>query len=109
VKALAPDFEYEKYYMKTWELEDNNALEYLKLIAVMQKFICQGISVNEFYDLTKLNNKMLDSNRVRRAIATASKYGLKSLYYITSKDKENVSDSIVSHEDDDGECDTCSI
>ena len=108
VKALAPDFEYEKYYMKTWELEDNNSLEYLKLIAVMQKFICQGISVNEFYDLTKLNNKMLDSNRVRRAIATASKYGLKSMYYITSKDKENVSDSIVVIEDDD-ECSNCTI
>ena len=105
VKSLAPDFEFEKYYMKTWELENNDSLEYLKLIAIMQKFICQSISTNEFYDLTKLPNKMLDSNRVRKAIATASKYGLKSLYYITSKDKENTSDVI----NESGCGETCTI
>jgi ribonucleoside-diphosphate reductase alpha chain len=53
------------------------------------------MSVNQWYDLTKLPNKILDSNRVKRDIITAYKYGLKSLYYIRTKDKENKSETIV--------------
>ena len=49
---------------------------------------------------------MIDSNRVRKAIATASKYGLKSLYYITAKDKENTSDTVAP---DEGCGDACKI
>jgi len=95
VKSLVPDFEKEPYYMKAWDLPGNNSAEYLKLIAILQKFIDQGISTNQWYDLTKLPNKILDSNRVKRDIITAYKYGLKSLYYIRSKDKENISETIV--------------
>jgi ribonucleotide reductase alpha subunit len=44
--------------------------------------------------LTKIEGKILDSNRVKRDILTAYKYGLKSLYYIRSKDRENTSEMI---------------
>jgi ribonucleoside-diphosphate reductase alpha chain len=83
----------------------NTSAEYLKLMAVLQKFIDQGMSSNQWYDLTKLPNKILDSNRVKRDILTAWKYGLKSLYYIRSKDKENTSELIV----DGCESGACSI
>ena len=96
VKSLIPDFEKEAYYMKAWDMPGNTSAEYLKLTAVLQKFIDQGMSVNQWYDLTKLPNKILDSNRVKRDIITAYKYGLKSLYYIRTKDKENKSETIVS-------------
>jgi len=95
VKSLVPDFEKEPYYMKAWDMPGNTSSEYIKLMAVLQKFIDQGMSTNQWYDLTKLPNKILDSNRVKRDIITAYKYGLKSLYYIRSKDKENISETIV--------------
>jgi ribonucleoside-diphosphate reductase alpha chain len=94
VKSLIPDFEKEPYYMKAWDMPGNNSSEYIKLMAVLQKFIDQGMSTNQWYDLTKLPNKILDSNRVKRDILTAWKYGLKSLYYIRTKDKENRSETI---------------
>lgn len=95
VKSLVPDFDKEPYYMKSWELPENNSAEYLKLMAILQKFIDQGMSTNQWYDLTKMPNKILDANRVKRDIFTAWKYGLKSLYYIRTKDKENKSETII--------------
>ena len=95
VKSLVPDHELEPYYMMSWWLPDNTSAEYIKLMSVLQKFIDQSISTNQWYDLTKLPNKILDSNRVKRDILTAWKYGLKSLYYIRSKDKENISENMV--------------
>ena len=96
VKSLIPDYDKEKYYMKAWYMPNNDSSEYIKLMAILQKFIDQGMSVNQWYDLTKIEGKVLDSNRVKRDIITAYKYGLKSLYYIRSKDKENTSEVIVS-------------
>ena len=90
--------------MKAWDMPDNTSSEYLKLIAILQKFIDQGISTNQWYDLTKLPNKILDSNRVKRDIITAYKYGLKSLYYIRSKDKENISETILEEACEGGAC-----
>jgi ribonucleoside-diphosphate reductase alpha chain len=95
VKSLVPDYDKEKYYMKAWDMPDNTSAEYIKLMAILQKFIDQGMSVNQWYDLTKIEGKILDSNRVKRDIITAYKYGLKSLYYIRSKDKENTSEVIL--------------
>ena len=80
--------------MKAWEMPDNSSSEYIKLMAILQKFIDQGMSVNQWYDLTKIEGKILDANRVKRDILTAYKYGLKSLYYIRSKDRENTSEMI---------------
>jgi ribonucleoside-diphosphate reductase alpha chain len=95
VKSLVPDWDKEPYYMKAWEMPDNDSSEYIKLMAILQKFIDQGMSVNQWYDLTKIEGKILDANRVKRDILTAYKYGLKSLYYIRSKDRENISERIL--------------
>jgi len=95
VKSLVPDVDKSDYYMKAWDMPGNNSSEYLKLMAVIQKFIDQGMSVNQWYDLTKIEGKILDSNRVKRDIFTAYKYGLKSLYYIRSKDRDNRSEELV--------------
>ncbi len=96
VKSLIPGYDKEAYYMSSWDMPGNNSAEYIKLMAVIQKFIDQGMSTNQWYDLTKLPNKILDSNRVKKDIFTAWKYGLKSLYYIRTKDKENKSEAIDS-------------
>jgi ribonucleoside-diphosphate reductase alpha chain len=94
VRSLVPDYDKENYYMKAWEFPNNDSSEYIKLMAILQKFIDQGMSVNQWYDLTKIEGKILDANRVKRDILTAYKYGLKSLYYIRSKDRENTSEII---------------
>ena len=94
VRSLVPDYDKESYYMKAWEFPNNDSSEYIKLMAILQKFIDQGMSVNQWYDLTKIEGKILDANRVKRDILTAYKYGLKSLYYIRSKDRENTSEKI---------------
>mgnify|MGYP006119182499 FL=1 len=98
VKSLVPDWEKEPFYMKAWEFPNNDSSEYIKLMAILQKFIDQGMSVNQWYDLTKIEGKILDANRVKRDILTAYKYGLKSLYYIRSKDKENTSEQLHQQE-----------
>ena len=95
VRSLVPDHEKENYYMKAWDMPDNTSSDYIKLMAILQKFIDQGMSVNQWYDLTKINGKILDANRVKRDILTAYKYGLKSLYYIRSKDRENISETLT--------------
>jgi len=107
VKSLVPDSDKAKYYMHAWNLMDNDSSEYIKLIAVLQKFIDQGISTNQWYDLTKIEGRVLDSNRVKKDVLTAYKYGLKSLYYIRTKDKENTSGDITV--DDGCESGACSI
>jgi len=104
VKSLVPDFEKEKYYMKAWDMPNNDSSEYIKLMAIIQKFIDQGMSVNQWYDLTKIESRVLDSNRVKRDILTAFKYGLKSLYYIRSKDRENKSELLTSDDGCGGAC-----
>ena len=111
VKSLVPDHEKEKYYTKAWDMPNNDNIEYLQLMAIMQKFICQGMSTNQYYDLTKLPNKTLDANRVKKDILTAYKYGLKSLYYVRTKDKENTSDHVatVHSGQTEAECEGCTI
>jgi ribonucleoside-diphosphate reductase alpha chain len=104
VKSLVPDFQKEEYYMKAWDMPGNTSAEYIKLMSILQKFIDQGMSTNQWYDLTKLPNKTLDSNRVKRDIITAYKYGLKSLYYIRSKDKSNISETILEEGCESGAC-----
>ena len=89
VKSVVPGVEYANMYMNAWDLPNNNNTEYLKLMSVLAKFIDQGMSTNQWYNIVNLPGKVLDSNRVKIDILTAWKYGLKSLYYIRAKDKED--------------------
>jgi len=104
VKSLVPGFEKEPYYIKAWDMPNNDSSEYLKLMAVLQKFIDQSMSTNQWYDLTKIPNKTLDSQRVKKDILTAWKYGIKSLYYIRSRDKANISDTSIDAGCESGAC-----
>jgi ribonucleoside-diphosphate reductase alpha chain len=91
VKSVIPDIAKAPYYMKAWEMPGNNNGEYLKLMAVNAKFIDQGMSTNQWYNISTIPGRILDSNRVKKDILIAWKYGLKSLYYIRTKDKADTS------------------
>lgn len=96
VKSVVPEAsKYKDIYSKSWELANNNNSEYFKVIAIIQKFIDQGISTNQWYDLTKLPGRTLNSVVVKKDILTAWKYGMKTIYYLKSKDKDNISDTLL--------------
>ena len=84
VKNLIPDSHKLKYYMKAWELDND---DYLNLIAVMQIFIDQSLSTNQWYDLNKYVGKQLKAKDVKINILKAWKRGVKTLYYLRTNDK----------------------
>ncbi len=55
--------------------------KYLKLIAVIQKFVDQGVSTNTYYLVEKKDVSLQD---VASEIFNAYSYGLKSLYYLNA-------------------------
>lgn len=84
VKQLVPNFtKYSQYYTTAWEL---NNIQYLKMIAVMQKFIDQSISTNENFDIRKYEGGAVPINDLITNVAFCSKYGLKTLYYLNIND-----------------------
>jgi ribonucleoside-diphosphate reductase alpha chain len=105
VKSVIPDIEKAPYYMKAWEMPGNSSSEYLKLMSVLAKFIDQGMSTNQWYNIANIPGRILDSNRVKKDFFVSWKYGLKSLYYIRTKDKADTSGADL------GGCDSggCSI
>ena len=69
-------------YNSAWNLD---MVEYMKLIAIMQKYIDQSISLNEYVDFTKYaNNKIPKSEVIRRDLFT-EKFGIKTMYYAKTK------------------------
>jgi len=90
IKSLLPNIEkYEDFYKRhlAWNID---TIEYWKLVAVMQKFVDQSISLNEYVDYTKYPNKQLPySEAVKRDFFTR-KYGIKTLYYAKSKTQEDL-------------------
>jgi len=88
VKSLLPDVEkYEEFYKRNsaWNLD---VLEYWKLIAVLQKFIDQAISLNEYVDYSKYPSKQIPFEEVLKRDLFMEKYGIKTLYYAKSKTQD---------------------
>jgi len=92
IKSILPEVKkYKEFYEKhlAWNID---TIEYWKLIAIFQKFIDQAISLNEYVDYTKYNNKKIPLSEVLKRDLFTIKYGIKSLYYAKSKTQndENV-------------------
>lgn len=84
VKQLVPDFsKCSQYYTTAWELDN---IEYLKLIAIMQKFIDQSISTNEFFEPSNYDNGTVPISELIKNIYFCNKYGVKTLYYCNTND-----------------------
>ena len=65
VKSVIPDIEKAPYYMRAWDMPGNTSGEYLKLMSVLAKFIDQGMSTNQWYNIANIPGRILDSNRVK--------------------------------------------
>ena len=88
---------------------------YLKIMAILQKYIDQGISVNTSYNPTFYEDEKIPMSTMLQHLLMFYKYGGKQLYYFNTFDGQgeidmNKMDELPLGEIDDGEaCESCVI
>ena len=88
---VAPELKkYKQYYKLAWDIDQ---VDYIKVMAVIQKFIDQSISTNIYYDVRKTESGNISSNKMKRDLLWAYKYGLKTRYYCNSYIPESEAES----------------
>lgn len=121
LKQVVP--EYRRLKNKYELLWDQRSPEgYLKIMAVLQKYIDQGISVNTSYNPQHYEDEKIPMSEMMRHLVMFYKYGGKQLYYFNTYDGQGEIDlerlnqrSITieapdtSLQPDDADCDTCKI
>ncbi len=99
LKQLVPGFEtYAENYDLAWDINNE---EYLKFVAIFQKFLDQSISTNMYYDISKYEDNKVPMRELIRHESTAYKYGLKTLYYLNSNDNSGEVSQQQAQQDDD--------
>lgn len=85
LKQIVPDYKNlkEKYEL-LWDIKDNEG--YLQLCAIMQKFVDQSISTNTHYDPSQFRDDKVPMKLFLLDLLKAYKYGIKTLYYHTTRD-----------------------
>ncbi len=85
LKQIVPDFENLKsQYELLWDIKGNEG--YLQLCAIMQKFVDQSISTNTHYDPSQFEGNRVPMKLFLMDLLKAYKYGIKTLYYHTTRD-----------------------
>jgi len=121
LKQVVP--EYRRLKNKYELLWDQRSPEgYLKIMAVLQKYIDQGISVNTSYNPQHYEDEKIPMSDMLRHMVMFYKYGGKQLYYFNTYDgqgeidldKLNVRHGInlevdTTLQNDDADCDSCKI
>ncbi len=98
LKQLVPGYEkYRKNYPLAWDINNE---EYIKFVAVFQKFLDQSISTNLYYDVSKYENSKVPMRDLIRHESSAYKYGLKTLYYLNSNDNSGEFTQELAQKDD---------
>ena len=87
---------------------------YLKICAVLQKYIDQGISVNTSYNPEHFEESKVPMSQLIKDMVTFYKYGGKQLYYNNTHDgsgemKEEEPKELEMIDPDAGECESCVI
>ena len=116
LKQVVPGYPYYKNkYDLLWEQKSPQG--YLKIMAVLQKYIDQGISVNTSYNPEHYEDEKVPMSVLIQDILTFYKYGGKQLYYNNTYDgqgeidihKDDVQDDLAITEIDDEDCESCKI
>lgn len=85
LKQIVPDYEnLHSQYELLWDIKDNEG--YLQLCAIMQKFVDQSISTNTHYDPSQFDGNRVPMKLFLMDLLKAYKYGIKTLYYHTTRD-----------------------
>lgn len=85
---------------------------YLKIMAVLQKFIDQAISVNTSYNPRHYEDEKIPMSEMIKHILMHYKYGGKTLYYFNTFDGAGEIEEpkpLAQGQVDDGDCDSCKI
>ena len=97
LKQVVPEINTLKnQYELLWQMPSNDG--YLKLVAIMQKFIDQSISANTNYDPARFEGQRVPMKVLLKDLLTAYKLGVKTLYYHNTRDGAN--DAQADMEDD---------
>ena len=116
LKQVVPGYPYYKNkYDLLWEQKSPQG--YLKIMAVLQKYIDQGISVNTSYNPEHYEDEKVPMSVLIQDILMFYKYGGKQLYYNNTYDgqgeidihKDDVQDDLAITEIDDEDCESCKI
>jgi ribonucleoside-diphosphate reductase alpha chain len=85
LKQVVPEYRRLKNrYELLWD--QKNPEGYIKLCAVLQKYIDQGISVNTSYNPQHYNDEKIPMSEMLQHLIMCYKYGLKQLYYFNTFD-----------------------
>lgn len=103
LKQVVPD---SKHLAKKYELlwDQKSPEGYIKICAVLQKFIDQSISTNTSYNPKFYEDEKIPMSEMLKHLLMSYKYGLKTLYYFNTYD--GAGEIKVNEEED---CDSCKI
>ena len=115
LKQVVP--EYKRLKNKYDLLWDQRSPEgYLKIMAVLQKYIDQGISVNTSYNPVYYEDEKIPMSTMLQHLLMFYKYGGKQLYYFNTHDGQGeidvnkmMSEELPQAEVDDSACESCTI
>jgi ribonucleoside-diphosphate reductase alpha chain len=117
LKQVVPDFKRLKNkYDLLWDQSSPEG--YLKIMAVLQKYIDQGISVNTSYNPVFYNDEKIPMSTMLQHILMFYKLGGKQLYYFNTYDGQGELDvnkmietevPVNNYADDDSYCESCTI
>ena len=126
LKQVVPGYaRYKNKYELLWDQQSPEG--YIKIMAVLQKYIDQGISVNTSYNPQYYEDEKIPMSTMLGHLLTFYKYGGKQLYYFNTYDgageieiKDIVSqaeevtnqlsrDDFKSDQDYDDYCESCTI
>lgn len=115
LKQVVP--EYRRLKNKYELLWDQKSPEgYLKIVAVLQKYIDQGISVNTSYNPQHYDEEKIPLSEMLKHLVMFYKYGGKQLYYFNTYDGATDEMEPPAHpyyeqsvEQDEDDCDSCKI
>ena len=115
LKQVVPEFRRLKNkYELLWDQKSPEG--YLKLCAVLQKYIDQGISINTSYNPRFYDDEKIPMSTMLQHLIMCYKYGTKQLYYFNTMDGQGEVDidklsstPLAESESDDADCDSCVI
>jgi len=108
LKQVVPEYEkLHKKYELLWDVKDNEG--YLQLCAIMQKFVDQSISTNTHYDPSQFEGGKVPMKLFLMDLLKAYKYGIKTLYYHTTRDGASDNQNNNKSTDDDCEDGVCKL
>jgi ribonucleoside-diphosphate reductase alpha chain len=117
LKQVVPEFrKLKNKYELLWDQKSPEG--YLKICAVLQKYIDQGISINTSYNPQNYEDEKIPMSEMLKHLVMCYKYGAKQLYYFNTYDGQgeidvdklsNQAEQSLPQIDDQDNCDSCVI